>query len=212
MSSLALPLRPLLRLLCPPPSFFSLSHATISIMPPTTPTPPAADDVVDFATLVDKALAAPSFPEPRGDASRAAADYLGADAAGIELQPIASPGTSPLRRLSRLSLARIRRQQAQKRQPQRVVSLETQAQVRKGENPLFKIASEMTPVSLGAVGANLCALVFQPTPEHREELGGRWRLGHGLIHSSTVLCLMAAVFCLVVRERAARVRQGGHSN
>lgn len=72
------------------------------------------------------------------------------------------------------------------------------------------MASEMTPISLGAVGANLCALVFQPTSGHREGLGDRWTWGHALIHASTVLSLTETIFCLVVRERAARVQQGGH--
>ncbi|EQK98513.1 hypothetical protein G6O67_001982 [Ophiocordyceps sinensis] len=59
----------------------------------------------------------------------------------------------------------------------------------------------MISVALAAVGANLCALVYQPTSEHREVLGDRWKWGHGLIHISTIWSLTEAIFfCLVVRE------------
>ncbi|KAF4504242.1 hypothetical protein G6O67_008418 [Ophiocordyceps sinensis] len=126
-----------------------------------------------------------------------------ADAAVVAVTPEVRTTTPRRRRRDRLVPSRLRRQQQQ--QPaQRVVSLEAQApRGTDEENPLFGAASEMVSVALAAVGVNLCALVFQPTSEHREVLGDRWKVGHGLVHVSTAMATTTVIFCLVVRERAA---------
>ncbi|EQK97701.1 hypothetical protein OCS_06586 [Ophiocordyceps sinensis CO18] len=158
-----------------------------TIMPPTTPTPPVADDDTNFASYVANALggnfgdielspmpgAAPVTPSPpvvtpgpRGTAPprRAVVTPGAVTSAAVTSE---SPTSTPRRRRrDGLVPYRFRRQQP------RVVSLETQVpRGSEDENPLFRAALEMVPVALAAVGVNMCALVFQPTSEHREVLG-----------------------------------------